>query len=560
MSEEKKNQETQNNGQAAVTQTSKKANLKWVLATVAAVAVAAVVGIMAYTNSPGYRAGEKLKLAEKFLEDMDYEQAIANFKLALEIDPNNQEVIALIKGHMDEFYQQARAFAGMGAYASEREIAMLMIGVDSGNILGKIAEAEADCGSGDVQKAKDGFEKILGSNPDNGEIAIVIGDHLDQFYEQARKYGREGEYEPEKELADFMLKTCPDDVRGQIAGAEADSGMGEIEKARDEYWKAVGGGIDEEDVAKGLKYCDAVLKLLEYCEGSGWNEAASYMNTDDFGAVSERLVDGKSIAYSKNTDILVGKSDGGVYVYCGGLNNGGMDGQGVGIVSAVNTCSIYEGGWKANAPSGGGVLTMWNKNEDISGASVYEGDFANGLLNGTALFKTLVGNAPAEITLNIDNGQVNIEKVDDDGNVLVSAAGIPYMLEYETAENNVVTDYAAGLFGFGGSDRILSFKLSDTVPPVMKCNLQLRRPYGGKNPIGKGITASDDVDGDLTAKITNTSRQVANSEGYRDALFYGLEVVYSVADSAGNTSKLTVTYDVSEMCEVWEYRVVSVRW
>lgn len=563
MSEETKNNEKQSNGQTAAVQTSKKTNLKWVFVTIAVVALAAIMGTMAYTNSPGYRAGKKLELAEKFLDDTDYEQAIANFKLALEIDPNNQKVIASIKSHMEEFYQQSRNYGEMGEYGKEREIAAFMLNADSESVLAKIAEAEADCGNGDVKKAKDGFENIISADPGNDEIAIVVGDNLDKFYEQARKYGSEGEYASEKELAEFMIKVCPDNVRGQIAGAEADSGMGDVEKAKAEYQEAAGGGVDEDDVAKGIKYCDAVLKLLEYCEQSKWDEAAAYMNADDFGAVSERLVEGKSVKYSRKVDILVGKSDGGVYVYCGGLENGIMGGNGVGIVSGVNTCSIYEGGWKDNFPSGKGVLTMWNKNEDISRANVYEGDFSNGVLNGAALLKAWVGDAQRDINLEIDNGQVKVDKVDDKGRILMSVAESTYALEYETAENNAVANYAAGVYGFGGSDRILSFGILDTVPPVIKCNLVVgtmteetrwddgevtystvpKKEYNGRNPIGQGITASDNVDGDLTAKITNTSRRKADSDGiFVEDQIYDLVVVYSVADSSGNTAELTVTY------------------
>ncbi|MBE5909922.1 tetratricopeptide repeat protein [Pseudobutyrivibrio sp.] len=57
-----------------------------------AVIIAVIAGISWY-NSPAQKLPRLLDLGEKYLLDEDYENAIATYKLAFEIDPNNTEVI-----------------------------------------------------------------------------------------------------------------------------------------------------------------------------------------------------------------------------------------------------------------------------------------------------------------------------------------------------------------------------------------------------------------------------------------------------------------------------------
>ena len=167
--------------------------------------------------------------------------------------------------------------------------------------------------------------------------------------------------------------------------------------------------------------------------------------------------------------------------------------------------------------------------------------------------------------MEISQGNIHVYQVDEKGNIwlteILSESGCPYIVEYETAENKIISDYIAGLPGFGGSDKVLSVKIIDVIPPVIKCSLRKTETtewgvdekwYDGLNPIGKGITATDNIDGDLTAQIVSESKRTSNDEWY-----YGLIVVYSVTDSAGNTAKLTVRYDIDKAC-MEGYHVVSI--
>ena len=55
------------------------------------VVLAVVIGIAIFTNSPAQKYRRQIKLAEKYLDELDYDKAIASYKAAIEIDPKNPE-------------------------------------------------------------------------------------------------------------------------------------------------------------------------------------------------------------------------------------------------------------------------------------------------------------------------------------------------------------------------------------------------------------------------------------------------------------------------------------
>ncbi len=65
-----------------------------ILAVLALLCVAAVIFLLVL--NPGNTAGklkEQLKLGERYLDELDYEKAVAAYKAALEIDPENEEAL-----------------------------------------------------------------------------------------------------------------------------------------------------------------------------------------------------------------------------------------------------------------------------------------------------------------------------------------------------------------------------------------------------------------------------------------------------------------------------------
>ena len=57
---------------------------------VAVVIIAIVCGVVVYSNSPAERSKRQLSLGERYLAELNYEEAVAAFKKAIEIDPMNE--------------------------------------------------------------------------------------------------------------------------------------------------------------------------------------------------------------------------------------------------------------------------------------------------------------------------------------------------------------------------------------------------------------------------------------------------------------------------------------
>ena len=63
----------------------------WVIAAIIVLAIGGFAGYTAYTNMPAQRLKEQLELGQKYLTELDYEQAVAAFKSILDIDPNYED-------------------------------------------------------------------------------------------------------------------------------------------------------------------------------------------------------------------------------------------------------------------------------------------------------------------------------------------------------------------------------------------------------------------------------------------------------------------------------------
>lgn len=492
---------TQEQVQADMARGKKKNVLIWIIAAVVAVAAAIVIGVLVYINSPSYKAGRALAAAERYLDEMDYEQAVLQFQLALELDPDNEELAAAINGHLQEFLQMAESYGEAGDYNMERRMASYVLLFQEEN-----EQAEALI-------ARAGVQELL---------------------EQARKEFDAGNYEGAKE----------------------------------KYTEALNGGAGEDEVNPYLPLCDAYRKLLALCEAGDWTGVAGYIDSGEFDVIAGWMGTMNPQFAAGNVQIVMGEKDGSYYVITGDLNKENGAGYGTGVVSSANTYAIYSGSWADYVPEGEGTLRVWYKNEDMYAGNYYTGSFAGGVLDGSATLNTPVNGNATDLGIAVSAGRVSVFKTDEEGNVwlLDSTDAGAYVVEGVTEEAGTVGGYSAGVPGFGGSDARLSvtYMLFDSEPPVLSCSLTVGRWYelswtSTNVPIGRGITAVDNVDGDITDRITNTSNRVKNSWGEKADWAFGLVVEYSATDAAGNTGTLTVTYEYENMCGEAGFKVVSVK-
>ncbi len=127
-------EKTPDEAKLAAASVSKKKNLlPLLIGGIAAVVVLAVlifaVSAVAVYNSPTKKYDRQLSLAERYLDDLDYEKAIAAYKAAIEIDPINPEAYkALAELYLamdDSFSAQNTVQAGINASGDASLTAML---------------------------------------------------------------------------------------------------------------------------------------------------------------------------------------------------------------------------------------------------------------------------------------------------------------------------------------------------------------------------------------------------------------------------------------------------
>ena len=95
----------------------KKSNKKTIIiivAIVAAIAIAVGVGVIVYSDNPSKRLQVQLDLGARYLSELDYEQAIAAYEAAIEIDPKSAEAY---RGLITAFGEQGDYEAVADSYA-----------------------------------------------------------------------------------------------------------------------------------------------------------------------------------------------------------------------------------------------------------------------------------------------------------------------------------------------------------------------------------------------------------------------------------------------------------
>ena len=93
--------------------TKKSSPLPIILGAVAVIAIAVIIGsvVLVQSFTPAKRAEKQCTSAARFLADLDFEQAVAAYKTAIEIDPNNE---AAVQGLYDAYMAWAKSLEDEG--------------------------------------------------------------------------------------------------------------------------------------------------------------------------------------------------------------------------------------------------------------------------------------------------------------------------------------------------------------------------------------------------------------------------------------------------------------
>lgn len=507
---------------------NKKPKLKLIIVAAGIVAIGVIAGIAAYSMSPEQRARKLINMGAKYLNELDYEQAYAQFAKALEIAPDNEAVAETINDYLDKSITAAETMIEQEEYASAMTQMEIML---------EYSEAFKQ---ETIQRAQNSFESA-----ENGYV-----------------------------------------MTNEIAEGNASFSKGDYEDAENHYREAIDRGSKSEEVADNLTLSRTYQELLKLCKDEDWAAVAALMDSNGFDPLIPEIKD-VPIYIGSNRNVIIGESDGVIYVITGELTDANSAGNAVAIFSGDNTYSVYEGEWSDRKPNGDGVISIWDKRDDIENAAVMTGNFENGLLNGN--FKYTDDKIEID-SVEASDGKVNVIKTDENGRAVLgeSESGLSYVINGETAKDDILNGYIAGVPGFGGSERRLEVSALDNIPPQLKCELSLSRwethsgvgsfgsysvtyadgkayyevafnkPY--RDITGYGIKAYDNLDGDLTDKIKAVSKRSSTDRGWGGIDDHILTVTYTVEDSSGNKSTMVVTYMGQQECEYKGYFVMSVKY
>lgn len=486
---------------------------KWIIfAGIIAIVLACTAGV--YVNSTSYKIKKELQLGKKYIDNMDYEQAVAAYQRAALLNPEDERVKAFATSSIESMYQVAERYAGAQNFEEEKKLAIFMLQISEESVWGKLANAEAECGNGNIADAKMIYENILEEEPEN-EKAIE---------------GKE-KCEIKDKLRGYEVTPLPET-------SEEASVLGEI---------------------------------LSFCESGDWEKVLLCLNKNEFKKIEEKLAEITKMECVNEKSIVLGISDGVYYVYCGDYVDGKMIGKGVGIIKGKETNSIYSGEWNNDTPSGKGQLTIYGKKINLNEKQRYETTFINGIMDGDTSVCLDANEMEVIVNSEVEQGKIKGFPAED-GLVWLCEVpdenGMALVAEYVNVENDWITDYLAGVPGFGGSDKKLSLVIKDVQAPKLECNLKKGKWTSEKDSripnFKKFVTATDNLDGDLTDQIiVDTSHiphewNVVGADGYLDnAKGY---VIYTVTDSSGNISKLKVSFELWELSEYYDYCMVGTEY
>ena len=192
------------NNTVANTKSENKKPVMIVAAIVIAIVILGTVIMVVHSNSPAVRVRKQLEIAQRYLEDLDYEQAIAAYEAAIAIDPKNE---AALIGMGDAYIAWSKSYSDTGDY--EKALEILQQGIDKADLpaldeyrstlIGDYASYELDEGNAKLDEmeyddAVAAYNKMLELDPMNVDAYLGLAEvHIrNNEYEEALEIAKKG--------------------------------------------------------------------------------------------------------------------------------------------------------------------------------------------------------------------------------------------------------------------------------------------------------------------------------------------------------------------------------
>ena len=460
---------------------------------VAGVVILAILGVVLYITSDGVRRRQAMEEGDKYLSAVQYEQALASYQAVLDIDMKRQVLSPDVVERVGGIIGEAEELVGNGEYEKAIDLIDKVLVLSSGN--------------SDIQQLRARAEEIKHS----AEGTIKGKDYL----EQAKQAFLEGRYQEAVELYDLALEAL---------GADA---IVEPERT----------------------LADRYRKLIELWEAADYKGVAEYVDSTEFDAVIDYMqIENPQYVICKD-NLIITLKDNNLFVTGGDLTKDVSDGQEKAVIVTANKYTLFSGQMKQRVPEGEGEFIIWNKGTDISSGAGLKGEMTNGILNGVVYYSNSTYN---NIPINISEGKLGIVKTDDHNHFWLSDTDEEGRFYYINEDNFWVDEYVSGTPGYGGTDDIFDLmdRILDTIPPVFTCSAHVNDERFSTSQ----VKATDNIDGDITSKISVSKRQTGDS-------WWGTTIyTFTVSDEDGNTAKMTVVVEHEDMCGDMYYNVTSINY
>lgn len=433
--------------------TDKKIQSKWkkpvIIAGIAALVIAG--GIFGYSKTPGQRLNSCLSLGNRYLNEVDYEQAVTEFSKALEIEPRNEEALkgileAAARMNDEELFQSAfqsllEVYLSDDSLSEEEWATLVQMALAAEQYYSETSYMELLQGmmqDTEDPALKERYMDILNEAADrewkqNNYEAVL--DNLEKAYEM------EPENEQIKAELIRVVKAYVDQCR---KNQQYEKGMEKIEWLR-ELLGDPGLLKEEEDSLLAMQETDGriqeLVNQLNVCfENDNTDDIMSIMGSDEWKSQTDAV---SKVFYSQNlldTSEITGKGTGiyniygTIYVYYGDYVNGIRQGKGLWYCYNDKYSSLdkYDLNWENGLPQGVGKLDAYTTTSKVGLGGVEIGETKS---HTQASFEVVDGIYNGKYVEGVDNSEgehfsIIMNFVDGIGVIVSTPATIkPYLRE-----------------------------------------------------------------------------------------------------------------------------------
>lgn len=296
------------------------------------VLIALITGVSMY-NTPVKRMHRHLDLANKYLEEMNYEQAVVEFDKAVAIEPMNA----------DAYLGKAQAYVGLDNYDMAIET------LEEGYLA-----TQEDSG------VKENLINIYRNEAENGEGTKTYEERL-AVYDRLLELG-----EQKEDVLNGLEECLEQYLSALLAEGKSDEAQLLMEKYRD-----ILAGT-EFDYFRAL----AEVRLREIGYGPLLRAMQDLIVAEDYEQANEL------VQQQEYQDMIASLEEDASYYYGEYDQNGMRSGLGIGVYVGRNGAYFYYGSWSEGVRSGHGQAYHPTPDKPQNIYGIYTGEWENDLPNG----------------------------------------------------------------------------------------------------------------------------------------------------------------------------------